>query len=386
RIEFVVASLPGEEAEEEVTPDIEVEITIPESSPSSQLPCDLNHRFQFSNFFVGVENELAKKAAMAVVETPDLGNFNPLVIYGGMGTGKTHLLHAIGNRVKEKDGAKNIILFNSDLFLNQYVFALQNNQLNNFISRLLSADWLLIDDIHLLSGKLKTQEGFLYIASLLLQRGKQIVVTTNISPGVMENFNPRLIAFLQSGLIVDIPPSEQATREQIIRYHFQENNIQPREEVVHFLAENLVRNLHDLHAVLVRIIAQISLLGKEMTLNDVRYILSRMCPQAYIGEQITPTFKQISIEDVVQACSEYFKIPTDILTGVTRKKRIIKARQITIYLCRELTQESLNSIGYHFSDIHHASVLYAYKKVEEAISKDPMIKNAVQSIRAKLIR
>ncbi len=388
QIEFLIATLPGEEEwfkHGEAIPETAETQTIPEQKTLPRA-CDLNHRYTFANFYSGIENELAKKAALTVAENIHEPGYNPLIIYGGIGTGKSHLLHAIGNYVATHFPSSKIKVVECATFVNDYITALQGNRLNQYMAELTGYDLLLFDDIHLLGGKMKTQEGFLVAVSHLTRRKKQVVITSNIAPGAMEHFNPRLVAFMQSGLIVDLVPSETDTRGEMIRQYFLQNDLQPDEKIVQLLSGSTIRNLHDLQSILVRIIAQVSLLKRSLTYDDVRYIMSRMCPQAHIGESLVPAFKQIGIDDVVKVCSDYFKIPIDILTGVSRKKRVLKSRHITLYLCRELTYESLNTIGYHFSNLNHATVLYAHKKVQALLQTDPLTRSAIQAIKALLLR
>lgn len=355
-----------------------------EEQAALQSEVHTDDRYTFANFLSGPENEFARKAVLHVAQNPGKANFNPLVIHGGIGSGKSHLLHALANYFRENCPDKRTALFGSERYVHEYIFALQNDRINQFTASFMSLNVFLLDDVHTLFNKTKSQEGMLFILSELAKKGGQVVVTCNEPPNQLKDFNPRLISFLQNGLIVDIPPSEYATREKIIRHHFERHGLLLNEKIVHYLAEHLGSNLHFLHAVLVRLAAQISLLGKSLSLNDVIYVVSQICPQE--GGECGPggSRQPAGIDQIMNAVSAFYGVPVDILLGVSRKKKVMNARQIAIYLCRELTGESLASIGYHFSNLHHSSVLYSCNKIGQALLRNAKLKSEIQKIKAML--
>ncbi|RMH87103.1 MAG: chromosomal replication initiator protein DnaA [Calditrichaeota bacterium] len=389
-VEFLIA--PSREERVEIPPAgamdpaEEVPATPPITAETEERQCDVDHEFGFDNFFVGEENRLARKVAEHVAQHPRSNPYNPLFIHGPAGTGKTHLLYAVEQHVRRHHPGMKGVIMSADRFMREYVHALQSNQMERFLARLLAADLFLLDDLQCLEGKERTQENLLFVLSELLKRKRQILLTCDRSPVALTRMNPRLIALFQNGLIVDILPCEHPTREKIIRHQLERHEVELEEKIVQFLAEHLSGNAHHLMAVMTRIAAQVSLLGKPMTLNEVRYIVAQMCPGSSQLDGVPPAYHRVTIDDIINATSQFFGVPADILQGVSRKKRIVRARQVAIYLSRELTGESLASIGYHFSNLHHASVLHACKKIQEEQERDPRLKAAVQKIRHLLAR
>lgn len=358
---------------------------IQESRETLAVPAStFDHRFNFSNYFCGGGSELAVRAAQFVAANPGQLEYNPLVLCGGTGSGKTHLVHSVGNSVSAENKNLRILLLNSENFLHDYVQALQTGKVNAYIARLCKMDMLLLEDVHFLANKSKSQEGLLFILSKLIRQGCQVVITSQQLPGRLTQFNQRLISFMQKGLIVDILGSDPASRELYIRHLLKKNGLYLDEKAIFFLADHLKQNMHELSAIMIRIIAQISLLGKNPTLVEIQHMVSRMCPEVAGEWGALPDNRHVGMDDIINATASYFKIPVDILQGVSRKKKVVKARQIAIYLCREITGDSLSSIGYHFSGLHHASVLYAHRKVEDGMAADPRLKTVVANIKSLL--
>lgn len=347
-----------------------------------KLESDIDHYFTFANFFCSQESEFARKAALHVAKNLGKVKYNPLVIYGGIGSGKSHLLHALGNHIKDHHPDKRIALMTSEQFVHEYVYALQSNRITRFMTSMMSVEAFLLDDIQVLANKNKSQGSILFVISELVKKRIQVVITSDVSPNQLEKFNPRLISFLQTGLIVDLPSLDCTTREKMIRDYLEKNEVHLNDKIIYYLAENLGANAHHLQAILVRLVAQVSLTGKNLTLNDVRNITLPLCPQSTMDGGIVETRREIGIDDIINAASNFCGVPVDIITGVSRKQKVMRARQIAIYLCREHTSESLSSIGYHFSNLHHASVLYAYNKIGQELLRNAKLKSELQKIRA----
>lgn len=357
------------------------EKTAPDTARS--IASYLDDRFRLDNFFAGSGNRFAIKAVEHVGNHPGKSPYNPLVLHGGTGTGKTHLLHALGNAVSQNARHRRQIYMTSEIFLHQYIVALQSQKIPRFVNLLRSLDVFLLDDLQFLSGKIKSQEMLLLVLRELIKRGSQVAIALNVPPNQLSRFNSSLVAFLQGGLIVDVHESDRLTREQIVRHHLSAHGVFLEEKAIQFLAEKMQTNIHHLQSVIVRIVAQVSLLQKELSYDDVRYIVAQTCPQS--EEENAPRLRrEVSITDIVNATAKYFDLPVDVVQGVSRKQKIATARQVAIYLCRELTEESLSSIGFHFSNLHHASVIYAHNRIREKLPKTPRLRTAVEKIRALL--
>ena len=326
-------------------------------------------RFTFERFFAGQENELAYKAAQAISEGSARLEYSPLVFHGDSGSGKTHLLQAIGHSALQRNPRTRIKLISSEQFLHDYVAAVQSNNMKKFLDTMLAVDYLLFEDVHFLAGKTKSQDELYFILSELMKKRVRIVLSFNQSPMQIPQLNKRIACLCQKGLIVDVHPAQTSTRDRLIRYQLGKENIHLEEKVIQYLAESLPGNLHHLSAIMVRIVAQISLLGRGLGLKEARFLVSQFADQKNDSEDQALYRQEVSIGDICRATAQYFEIPLDILQGISRKQRIVKARQVAIYLCRDLTVDSLSSIGYHFSNLHHASVLYACKKVRSEIEK-----------------
>ncbi len=389
-IEFLIA--PTREDLTEIPATEKVDVAAPSVEPTVQLPAAVDHSnsgvdadLTFASFVEGAGNKLAVKAAEVVAGNPGANPYNPLVLHGAAGSGKTHLTNAIGNTILEQNGSAKCYMISSERFLHEYVNAVQGNRMDRFMQKILTCKVFMLEDVQFLANKTKSQENLLFIINELLKRKAQVIITSNVAPGKLKLFNERLVSSFQKGLIADLAPNDIRTRENLIRQYTEKHAIQLEEPVIEFLAENLGSNMHQLRAVLIRIVAQISLLGGSLGLNDIRYIVSQISPDESLQGVMAPGRREIGISEICRATADFFDLPIDILQGVSRKQRIVKGRQIAIYLCRELTSDSLSSIGYHFSNLHHASVLYACNKVKKDLARNPVLKANVEKIKALLI-
>ncbi len=384
QIEYLVASTPKHHPEE-INLDEEKTDAAKNPDPEKYEEDELDSRSQFENFMAQNDNELALRAAQTVAKNPGKTDYNPLFIYGETGCGKTHLLNAVGNYIKQKSKRKQIRYLNSENFLNEYIYALQKQELESLNKKFEKIDVLLFDDIQFLSNKKKSQQGLYFFLSQLGRWRKQIVITSNQSPAQLIGFDHRLISFFQQGLIVDLIPAGYDTRIQWIDSFCHKNNVTILPEVRQFLAESLTEGLHQLRAVMVRIAAQTSLLGKSVSLKKTKRLLSHIDINWARKNGDYKRFKPVKIERIIKAVSEYLNIPEDLLVGFCRQREISFARQIAIFLCKELSNESLKVIGYHFGDRHYTGILHNYKKIQKEMKNNPLLNNMILEIKNKLL-
>lgn len=349
-------------------------------SGSFKIDSRLNPYNILSNFFVHRKNKIVIKAAEYVSTYLDNRKYNPFFIYGDVGTGKTHVLNAIGNNASAKFPEKKIVFLSGEQFLHEYVSAVQRNKINNFKEELSNADLFLLDDVHYFSGKVNSQESLVYILSQIQKGNRRIVITSNLPPNRLLKFNQRLISIFQMGLISDLEIPESDTRTKIINQYFSENGIQLSDEIIEYLSEKFNSNMHILNSVLVRIVAHVSLLGSPIGLDECRHIVFNLNPELQIRNGKIPHNLKITVDKIIHNVGEYFDIPSDVISGSSRYGKIVLARQIAMYISRKYTGESLANIGYHFGDRNHASVLYACNKIKKKIQESPELRELVKKI------
>lgn len=382
-IDFSIAPEPAEREP--------AEIPISPEGPSSSNPsarqaiiqeCDVNHAFTFEGFVYGPETEFSFKVAQYIAQNRVVPKYSPLVVYGDVGTGKSHLLHAIANQVLSSFPETRLYIGSAVQFLNSYVAAAVEGSIAQLNTLLTSFDIFILEDIHTLAGKEKSQENLHFVLSQLIMRNHQVILSANLPPNRLKMFSEGLVSLMHKGLIVDLPMAQMSTRERIIRSVLKAQEVSLSEEVIYYLAEHISENLHQLHSTLIRIIAQASMMNSPIDLAEVKRILANLNIHGGV-DQVLPYFrKEPGIDEIVKATAEVFKLPTDVIRGGSRKKRIALARQVAIYLCRELTDESLTCIGYHFSNRHHATILHARDKIMAEIRTNPTLRNAVEKIKS----
>jgi len=385
RIEYLVAST-AEKKPEELSLSIPNHIQQTEPGDSSALSyrIQLDSRFTFENFFVKNDNELAYRAAKTVAKHPGKTDFNPLFIYGESGCGKTHILHAIGNFIHNSKKRKKVTYLSSENFINQYIYALQHRQLENFNKSFSQIDVLLLDDIQFLANKKKSQEGLFYFFSEIERQRNQIVISANQPPSHLNGLDKRLLSFFQKGLIIDLIPPGYLTRIKFIQSYCQKTDLSILPEVREFLAHSLSEGMQELRAIMIRIAAQTSLLEKPVSLESTRKLLSHIDTNWAQRHNHYRPWHLIKVDDIIKTVSEYLNIPGDVLIGYSRQREIAFARQIAIYLAKELSGESLQSIGYHFKDRHYTGILYSYKRIKKEMKNNPAIYNLILEIQNQL--
>ncbi len=335
----------------------------------------LNSRYTFDNFIEGNGNKFAKAAALAVSEKPGKTSFNPLVIYGGAGLGKTHLIQAIGNYVKENHPEKKIAYVTSETFTNDFVVAIRNDKIQEFSRLYRNFDVLMVDDIQFFADKGKTQEEFFHTFNTLHQMGKQIVLTSDRPPKELKHVEERLISRFQWGLVTDVQPPDLETRIAILQKRSEEDNVYLPQDVCEFVAMNITSNIRELEGALIKLLAFASITNSELTLDLAKSVLK---------DTIAIKKKNLSIEMIQKTVASYYNLPEDMLRAKTRKKEIVEARQICMYMIKEILGSSLKTIGLHFGGRDHSTVIYACKMVEDWMASNPKIKDDVEIIKRKI--
>jgi chromosomal replication initiator protein len=336
---------------------------------------NLNPRYTFENFIKGDSNQLARAAALAVGNNPGGTSFNPLVIYGGTGLGKTHLMHALGNHAIAIGKAKRVVYVSSEKFTIEFVESIQSDRVNEFSYFYRSVDLLIVDDIQFFSGKEKTQDNFFHTFNTLYQLGKQIVLSSDVPPKELKGLDERLISRFQSGLTADIQPPDLETRIAILRKKSEDNRFELPQDVVDFIATNVTSNIRELEGCLISLIARASLDNREITVELAREVLRMV-----VNESKSP----INIDQIQHIVCEFFDIPEDLLRAKTRKQEVVNARQVAMYLSKELTNSSLKTIGLHFGGRDHSTVIHSCQTVHDRITSDVGFKQTVDQLRRRV--
>jgi len=345
--------------------------------PASQLRLhNLNPRFTFDNFVVGRSNEFTYAAALAVAQTP-ARVYNPLFIYGGVGLGKTHLMHATGHQVMAENRSAKVFYVSSEKFMNEMIESIQRATTIEFRERYRNLDLLLIDDIQFMSGKESTQEEFFHTFNSLYDANKQVVVTSDRAPKDIQDLEERLISRFNWGLVTDIQPPDFETRVAILRHKAERDNIRIPDEVLYFAAENIRTNIRELEGSLVRLQALASLSGGPITTELARDVLSD-----YIR---THQPKTPDIGEIQRVVAAHFELPPESLRGRRRTSNVALARQVGMYITKQLTSLTLIEIGRRFGNRDHSTVLYACTKMAERVARDSDFGGLVDRIRRDLL-
>ncbi|MBI2619112.1 MAG: chromosomal replication initiator protein DnaA [Ignavibacteriales bacterium] len=341
----------------------------------SAIQSNLNPRYTFDNFIKGDSNQLARAAAMAVANNPGGTSFNPLVIYGGTGLGKTHLMHALGNYALTTGKASRAVYISSEKFTIDFVEAIQADRVNEFSLFYRSVDLLIVDDIQFFSGKEKTQDNFFHTFNTLYQLGKQIVLSSDVPPKELKGLDDRLISRFQCGLTADVQPPDLETRIAILGKKSEENGLDLPQDVIDFIAANVTSNIRELEGCLISLFARASLENREINVDLAKDVL-----RVVVNELKNP----ISIEQIQRTVCEFYNLPTDLLRAKTRKQEVVIARQVAMYLSKDLTNSSLKTIGLHFGGRDHSTVIHAYQAVEDRITTDTVFRQNVDQLRRHL--
>ncbi|MEO5909927.1 MAG: chromosomal replication initiator protein DnaA [Pelobium sp.] len=340
-----------------------------------QVDPQLNPNYTFENFIEGDCNRLARSAGYAVGAKPGGTSFNPLMIYGGVGLGKTHLAQAIGNEVKKTMPDKLVIYVSCEKFCQQFVDSLKNNTINDFVNFYQAMDIIIMDDVHNFAGKEKTQDIFFHIFNHLHQSGKQLILTSDKPPKDLAGLEERLLSRFKWGLSADLSVPDIETRMAILKKKMYQDGIELPNDVIEYVAHNIDNNVRELEGAMVSLLAQSTLNKKEIDLALAKQMLKNF---------IKNTSKEISMEYIQKLVCEYFEVPVEMVKSKTRKREIVQARQISMYLAKSHTKTSLKSIGAFFGGRDHSTVIYACQTVEDLIDTDKKFKAYVHDIQKKL--
>lgn len=335
----------------------------------------LNTNNSFNNFVEGECNRLARSAGFAVANHPGGTAFNPLLLYGESGLGKTHLAQAIGLETKEKFPEKTVLYVNANKFQTQFVDSIRNNNKNDFLHFYQMIDVLIIDDVHEFSGKEKTQDIFFHIFNHLHQSGKQLILTSDKPPVELQGMEQRLLSRFKWGLSADLQSPDFETRVAILRKKIYNDGIEMQDEVLEYIATNISTNVRELEGALISLLAQSTLNKREITLDLTKDIVDKL---------IKNTKKEISIDYIQKVVCNYFNINSDQLHNNTRKRETVQARQIAMFFSKSLTKSSLASIGSQIGGKDHATVLHACKTVNNLMETDKQFRHQIEEIERKL--
>ena len=336
-----------------------------------------NPKFNFDNFVVGGSNKYAHAAALAVAESPS-ETYNPLFIYGGSGLGKTHLMHAIGIHLLEKNPNMNVLYVSSEMFTNELIKALQEQKMNEFKSKYRKADVLLIDDIQFIEGKESTQEEFFYTFNTLYDSNRQIIISSDRAPNKLVSLDDRLKSRFQWNLIADIQPPDYETRVAILMKKAENLRIEVDADlydVICMIAERVKDNIRELEGAFTRLVSFSQLLNEKVDKAFAKRVLKDILNNSEIS--VTP-------EKIKKKVANYYNIKVSDLESAKKTNNIAFPRQVAMYLIREMTDKSLPQIGRFFGNRHHTTVKYACEKIEEDIKSDETLKNVIENLKEEI--
>jgi chromosomal replication initiator protein len=340
-----------------------------------KIESQLNPNYSFENFLEGDSNRLARSAGLAVASKPGGTSFNPLLIFGGVGLGKTHLAHAIGVDIKDKYPEKTVLYISAEKFTQQYIDSVKKNNRNDFIHFYQIIDVLIIDDVQFLSGKTGTQDVFFHIFNHLHQNGKQVILTSDKAPVDMQDIEQRLLSRFKWGLSAELQTPDFETRVSILKNKLYRDGVEMPNDIIEYIAKNIKTNVRELEGAIISLIAQSSFNKKEINIDLARIIVEKF---------VKNTKREVSIDYIQKVVSDYFQMDIDTLQSKTRKRHIVQARQLAMFFAKKFTKASLASIGSQIGKRDHATVLHACKTVDNLTSTDKQFKKYVEDITKKL--
>jgi chromosomal replication initiator protein len=335
----------------------------------------LNINYTFDTYIEGDHNKLARSAGLAIARNAGRSAFNPLFIFGSTGLGKTHLAQAIGNEVLANNKEKAVLYVSSENFTNQFIHSIKNNAAEDFVNFYQNVDVLIIDDIHVLANRHKTQDIFFHIFNQLHQNGKQIIITSDRPAKELSGMEERLISRFKWGLNADLIKPDLETRMAILESKMHREGISFPSEVVEFICLHCEDNIRELEGVLISLIAQSTLNNREVNLSLAKEVVQKLVNRAE---------REVTVDNIKKAVAEYFDIPLEKLHGKTRKRAVVIARQLSMYLAKNLTNSSFKTIGDKFGGRDHSTVIYSCNTVQNLMDTDEQIRHAVADLEKKL--
>lgn len=336
-----------------------------------KVESNLNANYRFVNYIQGDCNKMARSAGKAIANKPGGTAFNPMIIYGGVGLGKTHLAHAIGNEIKANNPRHNILYITPEEFTNQIVNAIKEDTINDFIKFHKNIDTIIIDDIQFLGGRKKSLEILFNIFNEFHQNGKQIILTSDRQPKDLEGMDERLISRFKWGLIADLQAPEFETRMAILDDKLKEEDVEFSQAVKEYICYNITSNIRELEGVCTSIIAQATLSDREVNIELAKEVIQKF---------VSFNNKKISIENIKNVVANHYKLDIELLNSSSRKREIVMARQISMYLAREYTKHSYESIGSYFGGKDHSTVMYSIKNVKNLLDVDRQFSEVVNNL------
>lgn len=335
----------------------------------------LNDKYTFNTFIEGDCNQLARSAGLAIADRPGKNSFNPLIIYGDVGLGKTHLAHAVGHRVLDLHPEKTVLYVATDKFTQQIIQSIKNNAVTDLINFYQFVDVLIVDDIQFLSNKQKMQEIFFNIFNQLHQNGKQIILTSDRPPKDMEGIEERLISRFKWGLTADLQAPDLETRMAILLSKSSDEGVDIPQNVTEFMCYHIKNNIRELEGALISLIARSSLNQREIDVPLAKEVIKNF---------VSEINREITVEYIQELVAKHFELPVEILQGKTRKRQVVIARQLSMYLAKQLTDQSLKAIGANFGGRDHSTVIYSCKTVQDLMETDAIFKDTVADLERKI--
>ena len=357
-----------------ISPELKNPFVIP-GIRNLKIESQLNPNYNFDNFLEGDSNRLARSAGMAVANKPGGTSFNPLLIFGGVGLGKTHLAHAIGVEIKDKYPEKTVLYISAEIFMQQFIDSIKQNNRNDFIHFYQLIDVLIIDDVQFFSGKTATQDVFFHIFNYLHQNGKQVILTSDKAPVDMQDIEQRLLSRFKWGLSAELHQPDYETRIAILKNIMYRDGVDMPDEIIEYVAHNIKSNVRELMGAIISLIAQSSFNKKEVTIDLAKSVVEKF---------VKNVKREVSIDYIQKVVSEYFQVDLDVLQSKTRKRHIVQARQLAMFFAKKMTKSSLAIIGSQIGDRDHATVLHACKTVDNLVATDKQFKKYVDDIQKKL--
>ncbi|MEJ2162872.1 MAG: chromosomal replication initiator protein DnaA, partial [Robiginitalea sp.] len=339
-----------------------------------KIESQLNPNYNFENFLEGDSNRLARSAGMAVANKPGGTSFNPLLIFGGVGLGKTHLAHAIGVEIKDKYPDRTVLYISAEKFTQQYIESVKKNTRNDFIHFYQLIDVLIIDDVQFFSGKSGTQDVFFHIFNHLHQNGKQVILTSDKAPVDMQDIEQRLLSRFKWGLSAELQNPDYETRISILKNKLYRDGVEMPEDIIEYVAKNIKTNIRELEGAIISLIAQSSFNKKEVTIELAQKVVEKF---------VKNTKREVSIDYIQKVVSDYFEMDVSTLQSKTRKRHIVQARQLAMFFAKKYTKASLASIGSQIGKRDHATVLHACKTVDNLAETDKQFRKYIEDLNKK---